>query len=331
MILTIICPTFNEEKYIEKTINSFLQQKIHSFELEILICDGMSTDNTRAIVQSMSAKNSIIRLVDNPNKRTPFAFNIGLKEAKGDYVAILGAHCEYENNYLQTCFDKLSEKKVIACSGRVITKVIHNTLQAKLCEWVSNSRFGVSGNSFRVIKEGYVHTVAYGIFNKQALLDLGGYNEKLIRNQDNDMNQRLLDAGYKLYSTWNTHCYYYPPYTIKQLFKYAKTNGSWNVISFFINKKSMRLHHFIPFLFVSAILLLLLIGIVEYFVNHSTLLLIILAAIISLHLLIGIIASLLIREGNPFIRIILLPFVFLGFHLSYGWGTLKTFITRRFT
>ncbi len=52
MILSIICPTFNEEKYIEQTIKSFIQQQCNSFDLEILICDGMSTDNTRKIVQS---------------------------------------------------------------------------------------------------------------------------------------------------------------------------------------------------------------------------------------------------------------------------------------
>ncbi len=330
MILTIICPTFNEEKYIAKTINSFLKQKIHSFELEILICDGMSTDKTREIVQALSAKNAAIRLVDNTKRRTPFAFNIGLKEAKGEYVAILGAHCEYDDNYLQTCFEKIEEKNVVACSGRVITKVIHNTLQARLCEWVSNSSFGVSGNSFRVIKEGYVHTVAYGIFNKKALLDLGGYNEKLIRNQDNDMNQRLLDAGYKLYSTWETKCYYHPPYSIKQLFKYAKTNGSWNAISFFINKKSMRLHHFIPFIFVTGIIFFFMAGIAEYFINHTTYFLCALAAIIALHLLVGIIASLATKGGNPLIKAILLPFIFLGFHFNYGWGTLKTFITKSY-
>jgi len=330
MILTIICPTFNEEKYIEKTINSFLQQQLNNIELEILICDGMSTDKTRDIVKSIAAKNSLVRLIDNPQRRTPFAFNIGLKEAKGDYVAILGAHCQYDNDYLQTCYNKLAEKQVVACSGRIITKVINDTFQAKVCEWVSNSQFGVSGNSFRVVKEGYVHTVAYAVFKKQALLDLGGYNEKLIRNQDNDMNQRLIDAGYKLYSTWDTKCFYHPPYSIKKLFKYAKTNGSWNAISFFINRKSMRLHHFIPFLFVTTLCLFFIAGIAEYFINHTCYFLTAFAAIIALHLSVGMIASLILKSGNPFVKILVLPFVFLGFHISYGWGTLKTFITRSF-
>ena len=72
------------------------------------------------------------------------------------------------------------------------------------------SSFGVSGNSFRVMREGYVHSVNFPVFKKQALLDIGGYNEMLERNQDNDMNQRLIDAGHQLYCTWKTKCFYRP-------------------------------------------------------------------------------------------------------------------------
>ncbi|MCZ2222895.1 MAG: glycosyltransferase family 2 protein [Chitinophagales bacterium] len=330
MILTIICPTYNEEKFIEQTIQSFLNQQYHSFELEILICDGMSTDKTREIVTAFSKQDNRIRLIDNPKRKTPFAFNIGLKEAKGEYIAILGAHTKYDSNYLQACYDDLIKTNSIGCSGRVITEAANNSLEAKLCESMMHSSFGVSSNSFRVMKEGYVHSVNFPVFKKQVLIDLGGYNELLIRNQDNDMNQRLLDAGYQLYCTWKTKCYYRPPSTFKKLMKYAYTNGSWNAISFFINKKSMRLHHFIPFLFVTTLIVFLIVGIAEYFINHTIYFLFALATIIALHLLIGIIASLATKGGNPLVKAILLPFIFLGFHFNYGWGTLKTFITKSY-
>lgn len=67
MILSIICPTYNEEKYIETTLESFLRQQYHSFELEILICDGMSTDGTRTIVKQFAIKHKNVRLIDNLN------------------------------------------------------------------------------------------------------------------------------------------------------------------------------------------------------------------------------------------------------------------------
>jgi len=101
MILSIICPTLNEEKYIAQTLDSFMNQQYHSFELEILICDGMSKDDTRNIVAEYANKFPCIRLIDNEKRKTPFAFNAGLQAASGEYVAILGAHTKYEPNYLQ--------------------------------------------------------------------------------------------------------------------------------------------------------------------------------------------------------------------------------------
>ena len=75
MILSIICPTYNEERYIAQTLESFIKQKYHSFELEILICDGRSTDETRNIVLRYAEEFPIIKLVDNPDRKTPFAIN----------------------------------------------------------------------------------------------------------------------------------------------------------------------------------------------------------------------------------------------------------------
>ena len=66
MILSIICPTYNEERYIAQTLESFIQQKHHSFKLEILICDGRSTDRTRDIVNHYAETFPNIRLTLNP-------------------------------------------------------------------------------------------------------------------------------------------------------------------------------------------------------------------------------------------------------------------------
>ncbi len=328
MILTIICPTYNEEKFIEQTIQSFLNQQYHSFDLEVLICDGMSTDKTREIVSIFSKKDGRIRLVDNPKRKTPFAFNIGLKEAKGEYIAILGAHTKYDSNYLQACYDDLVKTNSIGCSGRVITEAANTSFEAKLCESMMHSSFGVSSNSFRVMKEGYVHSVNFPVFQKQALLDLGGYNEVLIRNQDNDMNQRLLDAGYQLYCTWQTKCYYHPPATVKKTLKYAYTNGFWNAISFFIHKKSMRLHHFIPFLFTLTLSVLVIAGMIEFIFFQTTFLLLLFVAIVLFHLTVGFVAAFFIKSSS-ILNVFFLPFVFLGFHFSYGWGTLRSFLINK--
>ncbi|HEX8333969.1 MAG TPA: glycosyltransferase family 2 protein [Segetibacter sp.] len=326
MTLSIICPTYNEEKYISQTLESFMNQKFHSFDLEILICDGMSTDKTRDIVRSFSTKHSNIRLVDNPDRKTPFAFNAGLQEASGEYVAILGAHTKYADDYLQVCYEELVKSESVGCTGRVITKAAFDNYEAKICEWVMLSTFGVSSSSFRSMKEGYTHSVNFPVFQKQALQNLGGYNTAMERNQDNDMNQRLLDAGHKLYCTWKTKCLYRPPANLESLFKYAYRNGFWNAKSILVHAKSMRLHHLIPFFFAASIIGLVTFGLLEVIINKTSYLFLLLGLIISLHLLVGLAFSIRSLKYENDGRKIVLPFIFFAFHFSYGWGTLKGFL-----
>ncbi|MDB5192263.1 MAG: glycosyl transferase [Segetibacter sp.] len=326
MTLSIICPTLNEEKYIAQTLESFMAQQCNSFKLEILICDGMSTDRTREIVEAYVRSSANFRLIDNPNRKTPFAFNEGLKAASGEYVAILGAHTQYNDNYLQVCYDELIRSGSVGCTGRVITKAAFNNFEAKLAEWVMLSTFGVSTASFRATREGYVHSVNFPVFKKQPLLDLGGYDTKLERNQDNDMNQRLLDAGHKLYCTWKTKCYYRPPANLRALFKYAYKSGFWNAKSFMVHSRSMRLHHLIPFFFTTGLILTLVGGVIENVLNNSFYLLSLFGAVVSLHLLAGIAFATRSLKYNNDSRKIVLPFIFFAFHFSYGWGTLNGFL-----
>ncbi len=323
MTLSIICPTYNEERYISQTLDSFLKQKFHSFQLEILICDGMSTDGTRDIVKEYTNRYPSIRLIDNPDRKTPFAFNAGLKQARGEYVAILGAHAKYKEDYLQVCYDELIRTGSAGCSGRLITQSSSGRYEPKLAEWVTLSVYGVSSNSYRTIKEGYAHTVPYPVFKKQVLVDLGGYDNTLERNQDNDMNQRILDAGHKLYSTFKTVCYYRPPADLKALMKYAIKNGFWNAKTIMIHAKSMRVHHFIPFFFTTGLILLVIAGIMEFVINSTTFGWKVLGLLVSLHLLVGLAFTIRSLKYDYDGRKVVLPFIFFAFHFCYGWGTLK--------
>ena len=326
MVLSIISPCYNEEKYIAQTIESFLQQQCHSFDVEILIIDGRSTDNTRVIINQYAAKHPQVKLVDNPKRKTPFAFNEGLKASTGEYVAILGAHSVYNNDYLQVCYDELIATGSTGCSGRVITQSAYNNTQAMLSEWVMCSAFGVSSLSFRIMREGYVHSVNFPVFKKQAVLDIGGYNTQMERNQDNDLNQRILDGGNKLYCTWKTQCFYRPPANLNKLFFYGYRNGFWNARSFKMFPRSMRFHHLVPFLFTAGIIFLGLAGLVEKLALHRKYAWVLLLLSVGFYLFIGLLATIAsIKEKFDF-RKLLLPFIFFAFHFSYGWGTLRGFL-----
>src|SRR5205814_10574492 len=180
---------------------------------------------------------------------TPFAFNLGLSEARGEYVCILGAHTVYDKDYISVCLSELLAQGAVGCGGRVITQPASDPLEARLARWVLSHPFGSSRKSFRTQPEGFADSVNYPVMLKKALVEVGRYDEELARNQDNDMNQKLRARGHKLYCTWKTHCIYHPKDRLLDLFQYAYRNGFWNVLSFKRNLFSLGIHHLVPFFF----------------------------------------------------------------------------------
>lgn len=91
--LSVICPIYNEEKYIAQFLDSLLLQDYPKEKLEILLVDGMSKDKTREIVADYTAKYQFVRLIDNPDKIVPYAMNRGIDVAKGDIIMQPGCSC----------------------------------------------------------------------------------------------------------------------------------------------------------------------------------------------------------------------------------------------
>src|SRR5690554_1782319 len=98
--ISIICPTYNEEKYIGKCILSMLSQDIELTDIELLFVDGRSTDKTREIIKTYQNTHQFIHLIDNPERTVPYAMNYGIKAAKGDIIMRIDAHAHFEPNYV---------------------------------------------------------------------------------------------------------------------------------------------------------------------------------------------------------------------------------------
>ena len=98
-MLSVICPIYNEEKYIAQFLESLLKQDYPKGDLEILLIDGMSKDKTREIVLEYINRYPFIRIIDNPDKIVPCAMNKGIEAAKGDIIMRLDAHASYQSDY----------------------------------------------------------------------------------------------------------------------------------------------------------------------------------------------------------------------------------------
>src|SRR5262245_22445991 len=92
VLVSVILPVYNEEKHIAHVLDSLLLQVRCGWDIEILVIDGRSTDETLRVAQEKAVTNPEIRIFSNPHRMTPHSFNIGLREARGQYVCIFGAH-----------------------------------------------------------------------------------------------------------------------------------------------------------------------------------------------------------------------------------------------
>lgn len=328
--VSVVLAVYNESAYIRPCLDSLLAQEAPGFAIEILAIDGGSTDGTREYLDSVAALHPHLRVLNNPQRQAPFAFNIGLRESRGEYVCIFGSHTFYRKDYVAVCLRELLAKSATGCGGRVLTEPASERLQARLVAYATSHAFGSSAKSFRTQPEGYADLVNYMILRKQAVLDAGGYSEVLLRNQDNDLNQKLRANGHRLYCTWQTECLYHPQPTLGGLFRYAWRCGFWNLLSFKANPASMSLYHFVPFFFVLALIASALLSVFALFSTNPwpRLLSLSFPVLLLLHLGAGFLASLQVFARKKSLAALFLPFVFFGFHFSYGLGTVVALVTR---
>ncbi|HLW51633.1 MAG TPA: glycosyltransferase family 2 protein [Candidatus Angelobacter sp.] len=322
--VSVVMPVFNEASFIESALKSLQAQNSDGFELEILVIDGMSEDGTQDKVRTLASRDPRIKLLSNPSRHTPAALNIGLRAAAGEYVCIMGAHAAYDPDYVSVCLEELRAHQAVGCSGKVVTAPANKSMQARLVAWASGHPFASSTRSVRTQPEGYADTVAFPVMRKQPLLDTGGYNEKLVRNQDNDMNQRLRAQGCKLYVTGKTQCRYHARPDVGSFLRYAFLNGLWNAFSLRENRESMGLRHLAPLAFVAVLVILLALQVGAVLAGIGTVLpLLALAGILAVHLSVGTLAGLQTswRQRTP-AALSLAPLI-LGFHCAYGLGTMR--------
>ena len=179
-----------------------------------------------------------------------------------------------------------------------------------------SSKFGVGNSQFRVASlSGYVDTVPFGAFRREVFQKYGGYDERLIRNQDNEMNYRIRKSGGKIYLANDIKFTYYCRDTIKGISDMAFSNGMWNIVTMRLCPGAMSLRHFVPLLFLLSIFVLCLLGTV--YEAFFWLLLIDLCAYIILDFLFSRKAAGTIKEAAMLLAL------FPIFHFSYGIGSVK--------
>lgn len=315
----------NEENRIAKCLGSLLDQDYPAERYEIIIVDGESSDKTLEVINKTanSVKNGRafpeVRIVNNPKHILASGWNIGIKEAKGEYVVRPDAHAYVEPDFISRSVETMLSVGDASCvGGQMIT--LSDTKTGELIKEALSSPFGVGGSKFRYSKErGYVDTVAYGLYKKSVFDSIGYFNEALVRTQDNDLHRRMRDAGMKFYLDPQIRSYYYSRSTVKKLIRQQFNNGKWTMVNFLIRPGKMSVRHFVPLGFVMFLIASLIAGIFVHPVWWASL------AVLLLHLLCGLFFA--CRRTKTFSHVIALPGLFLMIHTVYGIGSIAGFFS----
>jgi len=243
--------------------------------------------------------------------------NLGIKAARGSIIIIAGAHTVYPKDFVENCVLWLNRTGADVVGGPVDTIVDSNSFGARLVVAVLSNPFGVGNAKFRTSNsEGFVDTVPFGAFRREVFDRVGMYNEKLVRNQDNDLNARIRKAGGKIYLTPALTTRYHPAKTFLALLKYAFKTSKWHIFTLRQNKESMGHRHLTPALFLAFLLFL----IPGSFVSPIALGL--LMAVLCAYLLTGFYFSLRAKAKGDWSVALSQPFATFCFHVAYGTGTL---------
>lgn len=314
MKLSVIIPCRNEVNYIEECIDAiYANEFLDEIDMTVVIVDGISNDGTREKIEVLQTKYHTLKLIDNTQQLTPYAFNLGIHFKEADYYQIVGARQILSTNYLQKAIDILNSDTSIWCVGGAVENVYINYESEMIAKAMSTS-FGMGLGNFRTLKKSdFTDTVGTPMYPKFIFEKIGFFDEDLIRNQDDDFNFRVSKAGGKIWFEADIELKYYVRGNLKGLFRQFFQYGYWKV---FVNKKHKVVttyRQMIPPLFVFSILLYPIISLVSIF--HSAM-----NIVISLYILLGIIQSARLSKNITDTFYILITFPTL--HFSYGLGYL---------
>lgn len=232
--MTVVMPVRNEAAYIETAVRSVLRAGAALDALEVIVVDGMSVDGTREAVARLAAEAPGVRLLDNPEGTVPYAMNRGVRAASHEVVVRVDGHAEVYPDFLEECLRALEEHPECACVGGRI----ENVDLGRVSEAISlamGSSFGVGNARFRTGGEdGYVDTLAFGAYRKSDLLRVGLFDEELARNQDDELNFRLLKAGRLIWFTSRIRSRYFVRGSYAKLWRQYFQYGYWKV---YVNRK----------------------------------------------------------------------------------------------
>ena len=247
--VSVISACRNEAGCIRAFVDSLLAQEFATYTWELIIADGMSDDGTRQILSQYESSVAHLRVIDNPRQIVSTGLNAAIAAASGRIIIRVDAHTRYASDYCLRSLEALERTGADNVGGPARTETRGRRARAIAAAY--HSRFSTGGARFHDPDyAGYADTVPYGCWRREVFDRIGGFDEELVRNQDDEFNLRLLRSGGTIWQDPTIRSWYSPRSSFSALFRQYFQYGYWKVAVIRKHRLPASWRHLVPVAFV---------------------------------------------------------------------------------
>lgn len=256
-LVSVVIPARNEEAFIADCLHAMRGQDYRN--LQIIVVDGGSTDATVDVVQAQMAQDPRVELLHNPRRIVSTALNAAIPALRGRWMVRMDAHSTVDSTYVSQLVDRLSDDCWGGVGGRKLGVGVTPAGQAIAA--ALESRFGVGNSTYHhgtEVRE--VEHIPFGAYPVDLVRRLGGWDERLVVNQDYEFDHRVRLAGEALLFDPDIVINWFSRQSIGGFFDQYLRYGRGKVAVMLMHPESIKARHLIPPAFVGYAGLAALVG-----------------------------------------------------------------------
>ncbi len=254
--ISVIVPVRNEEAFIGDTLEQMLNQHYDPERFEVLVADGGSTDDTRAVVAAMQREYPNLRLLANPGRWSSAGRNVAIRAARGEVVLLIDGHCEVDSpHYLADLADAF-ERSGADCVGRPQPLDVSGaTRLQRAVALARSSRLGHHPAShIWSEREGFVPPESVAVAYRRSVFErVGLFDEAFDACEDVELNHRVARSGMRCFFTPHVRVRYHPRQSLAGLFRQMVRYGRGRMRLLRKHPDSFSLPGFVPAAFLAGV------------------------------------------------------------------------------
>jgi glycosyltransferase involved in cell wall biosynthesis len=245
---SVLIPVLNEERYIRETVAAMQAQRFDG-EVEFLFMDGRSEDRTKAILEELAADDPRIRVFDNPGRSSTAGLNVGLRNARGDYIVRMDAHTFYPEDYIARGVERLRRGDVVWVAGPQVpygTGTWSRRVALALGSWFGtggSARWSAGENGSGPRERELDTGVFAGLWRRATVEEHGGWDEGWPINQDSELAARVLRSGGRIVSIPELAARYVPRDSLRGLTRQYWRYGNYRAKTAARHPESLDARH----------------------------------------------------------------------------------------